>query len=552
MQLIQSTIGTLLEENAGRFPDRDAAIFHADRIRFSWSELDVLSEKIAASLLAIGVSGGSHVAIWANNIPEWLFVQYAVARIGAVLVTINPEWKQEELAFALKQSDADVLIMSPGFTKKSGTKVHHYDFIGIVKNLCPNLMEGAGEEGFPRLKRAVLTPGANERGMLSWQDFLAAGQGTAPGMVAAAARAVSVHDPAMIQYTSGTTGFPKGAVLTHFNIVNNALATAAMQNLGPEDLICGPVPFYHCFGSILLNLGGLVSGAAIVIPDCTFNSRMTLEAVAAYGCTALFGVPTMFITELAEPGFEGYDLHTLRTGIMAGAPVDKELFDSVSNRMGAAEMTIAYGLTEASPVTHQTCKFDPVEKRFTTVGKPIEHTFAKIVDPSSGEELPEETVGEIQVKGFHVMSGYYNNPEATEKNIKEGWLRTGDLGVRDSEGYYKIVGRLKEMIIVGGHNVYPAEVEQSLHTLLEKEVEQLQVVGVPHPVLQEVVGLVVQLKPGMQLTLEEVRNRCESRLEWPKIPKHLKIVKDYVPFMTVTGKIRKFMLAELFGSESND
>lgn len=548
MQLLETTIGALLKEKLDQHPNKDAAIFHADRVRYSWEELDVLSEKIAKAFLGLGVVRGTHVALWANNIPEWIFIQYALARIGAVLVTINPEWKQEELAFALRQSDADFLVMCPGFVKQSGTLVHHYDYIGMVKALCPNLTEGASEATFPRLKKIILTPGANERGMLNWQDFLAGGLEVSQRTLEDVFRLVVTHDPVMIQYTSGTTGFPKGVVLTHYNVINNARITANLQNLGPDDIICGPVPFYHCFGSILLNLGGLASGAAIVIPDHFFNSQTTLKAVSEYRCTALFGVPTMFISMLALSDFGQYDLRTLRTGIMAGAPVDRELFEAVTEKMGAYEMTIAYGLTEASPVTHQTCITDPKEKRFGTVGFPIEHTLAKIIDPETKEDLPDDQVGEVVVKGFHVMKGYYNNIEATAKTMHQGWLRTGDLGVRDTEGYYRIVGRLKEMIIVGGHNVYPAEVEQSLHTILEDKVELLQVVGVAHPVLQEVTGLVVKLRPGRQLTLEEVKARCEGKLEWPKIPRHLKILKDFEPYMTVTGKIQKFKLSELFAS----
>ena len=548
MRLSEATIGTLLKEKAAQYPNQDAAIFHADRVRYTWEEIDVLTQKIARAFLAIGVKPGTHVALWANNIPEWLFVQYALARIGAVLVTLNPEWKRDELAFALQQSEADVLVMCPGFVKQSGQQVHHYDYIGIVKSLCPNITEGACEASFPLLKKIILTPGANERGMLNWQDFLTGAQQVSDQTLQEVARMVAPHDPVMIQYTSGTTGFPKGAVLTHYNVINNARITAGLQHLGPGDLICGPVPFYHCFGSILLNLGSLVSGAAIVIPDHAFNSQTTLSAIAQYRCTALFGVPTMFIAMLALPDFAQYDLRTLRTGIMAGAPVDRELFEAVTQKMGARKMTIAYGLTEASPVTHQTCRSDPEEKRFGTVGKPIEHTQAKILDPITQEDVPDGEIGEIVVSGFHVMAGYYNNPEATAKTMHEGWLRTGDLGLKDPEGYYRIVGRLKEMIIVGGHNVYPAEVEQSLHTIFEAEVELLQVVSVPHPVLQEVAGLVVKLKPGKHLSLEEVKSRCEGKLEWPKIPRHLKVVKDFSPYMTVTGKIQKFKLSELFAS----
>jgi fatty-acyl-CoA synthase len=349
----------------------------------------------------------------------------------------------------------------------------------------------------------------------------------------------------MIQYTSGTTGFPKGAMLTHYSTVNNAIATSEHMHLTHTDRVCGPVPYYHCFGSIIFNLGCVVSGACMVVPGDIFDPVNTLKAIDKERCTAVYGVPTMFITQLESPGFEGYNLKSLRTGVIAGAPVDKELMEAVAGKMGASEMTIAYGLTEASPVTHQTDIHDSVWHRVNTVGKPISNTKSKIVDPNTMEECPKGSVGEIWVKGYHVMKGYYKKPEETDKSLIDGWLRTGDLGFITEDNYYRISGRLKEMIIVGGHNVYPAEVEQSIHSLLEDKVEMLQVVGIPDHKLQEVVALIVKCLPGQSLSLEEVKTRCEGKLEWPKIPRLLKVLDDLTPYMTVSGKVQKFKLKEL-------
>jgi fatty-acyl-CoA synthase len=547
MKLIRTTIGALLERNAQESGSREAVIFFKKGIRYTWKELDSEVSKVAKSLVALGIGRGSHVAVWATNVPEWYIIQLASARIGAVLVTINPEWKQRELSYAIRQSESKVLVMIPGFEKTVKDKTVEYDYVGMFNELCPDL---PCSDVFPELKHVVLAAGAAPPNMLSWEDFLEKGKPVSDAALDVIAHAVEPDDAALLQYTSGTTGFPKGAMLSHYNVVNNARAVAGHMRLSKDDRLCGPVPFYHCFGSILVNLGCLVSKAAGVIPSAMFDAHQTLKAVEAEKCTVLYGVPTMFIAGLEDMDFDAFDLHTLRTGIMAGAPVDKELFEAVTQRMGAKEMTIAYGLTEASPVTHQTTILDPVEKRITTVGKPIEHTEARIVNPNTYETLDAGEVGEIWVKGFHVMDGYFKKPEETAKTIVEdGWLRSGDLGVMDESGFYRIVGRLKEMIIVGGHNVYPAEVEQSLHSLLEDKIEILQVVGLPHHRLQEVVGLAVKCLPGRSLTLKEVRQRCDGKLEWPKIPRHLKVMEDFAPVMTVTGKIQKFKLAELWRKE---
>ena len=546
MKLLQTTIGALLGRNAHEFNGYMAAIFCDNNVRWTWKELNEEVNKVAKGFLALGVRKGDHVAIWATNVPEWLLTELAVARIGAVLVTINPEWKHKELEYAIRQSDANVLVMIPGFEKISRSKSFTYDYTAMMRDLCPALPS----ERFPELRKIVMTDVDAPAGMTSWASMLQLGRNVSDAELVFHAGAVKPEDTALIQYTSGTTGFPKGAMLSHFNVINNAFAAAAHQRLGLDDLICGPVPFYHCFGSILLVLGSLVSGAAVVIPSPLFDAHRVLEAIQQERCTVLYGVPTMFITELEDLDFEAFNLRSLRTGIMAGAPVDKELYEAVTQKMGAREMTIAYGLTEASPVTHQTNIFDPVEKRITTVGKPIEYTDSRIVDPATLETLPPGKVGEIWVKGFHVMQGYYKKPEETAKAIVEdGWLRTGDLGTVDENGFYRIVGRLKELIIVGGHNVYPAEVEQSLHSLLDDKVEIVQVVGVPHPKLQEVVGLAVKCLSGKTLTLHEVQERCEGKLEWAKVPRQLLILDDFSKAMTVTGKIQKFKLVKMFQEE---
>lgn len=549
--LVAKTVGQCLHETAARCTEQPGVLFREESWQRSWQALDQEVDRAAKGLIALGFEKGDHIAIWGTNVPEWLLTQLAAARIGAVLITLNPEWKQAELTYALKQSDTNGLIMIEGFEKPGKGKPFLYDYLGTIQAMIPGLPEASAGQPLqvpelPTLRRIILISGSSQPGMIRWQDLLQAGRSISDQQLKAIEDKVVPEDLAMIQYTSGTTGFPKGAMLTHYNIVNNARIATAHLFLSEQDRLCGPVPFYHCFGSILVNLGCVVSGAMMIIPAPIFDPHKTLEAVADERATVLYGVPTMFMTELDDLDFPKYDLSSLRTGIMAGAPVDKELFEAVTRHMGATEITIAYGLTETSPVTHQTYASDPFEKRHSTVGRPIEHTEAKIIDPATLDQVPDGMVGEIVVRGFHVMKGYYKNPEETAKTIMEGgWLRSGDLGIRDKEGYYRIAGRLKEMLIVGGHNVYPAEVEQALHSLLADKVEMLQVVGTPHPKLQEVVGLAVKLRPGQYLTLEEVRSRCEGKLEWPKIPRQLKIMDDFSQVMTVTGKIQKFKLREV-------
>lgn len=553
MGLVNRTIGDQLRINADTWPDRTAVIYCESEVEWTWSELNDQVNLLCSGLADIGVEKGSHVAMWGTNVPEWLLTQLAVGRLGAILVTINPEWKERELEYALQQSDTEVLVMIEGFEKKSTKQTYQYDYIDIIRKVCPEVNQSSGRNlksaALPRLRQIILVGDRVEKGFLSWKEILGNRQSEIgkPGMESE--DRFSADDTAMIQYTSGTTGFPKGTMLTHHNILNNALSSALNMDFTVEDRLCGPVPYYHCFGSILVNLCSLMTGATMVIPAHHFNASATLKAIQSRRCTALHGVPTMFIELLELPDFDSFDLSSLRTGIIAGAPVDEELMQSITEKMGASEITIGYGLTEASPITHQTLPQDPWEKRFRSVGRPIPHTQAKVVDLETHISLEAGEVGEIWVKGYHVMQGYYRNKEETVKNVVDGWLRTGDLGRTDPEGYYYIVGRLKEMIIVGGHNVYPAEVEQTLHTILADKVEMLQVVGVPHPKLQEVVALVVKCKPGFELDLDTVRAACKDEMEWPKIPRYVKIVDDFAPFMTVTGKLQKFKLAEFIIKE---
>jgi len=549
LEFLNTTIGARLTYNSRHFKDKEAVVYSDLGIRWNWQELNRQVKKVAKGLLALGVGKETHVAIWATNVPEWLLVQFAAAKIGAVLVTINPEWKQEEMRYALEQSDTEILVMIKGFQKPSAQTIYHYDYVTIINDLCPEIshcdaLEPLQLKALPQLHRIIVIDQESSPGMVSWQHLLALGRDISETTLEVSETELSPHDTAMIQYTSGTTGFPKGTMLSHNNILNNARAAAEHMRLTCDDRLCGPVPYYHCFGSILVNLCSLVTGAAMVVPASNFDALKTLQAIERERCTAIHGVPTMFLMELDVLDLHKFDLRTLRTGIIAGAPVDKELMEAITQKMGANEMTIGYGLTEASPITHQTDPHDSIEKRIHSVGKPIVHTQSKIVDLNTFEMVEIGQVGEIWVKGYHVMQGYYNKPEETQKAIKDGWLRTGDLAKTDEDGYYYIVGRLKELIIVGGHNVYPAEVEQLLHSLLADKVEMLQVIGVPHPTLQEVVALVVKCHPGFSLSIDEVKERCSGKMEWPKIPRYLHLVKDFAPFMTVTGKIQKFKIKQ--------
>ncbi|MCX7784873.1 MAG: AMP-binding protein [candidate division WOR-3 bacterium] len=556
MELINKTIGQLLEENAIKYPHHEAVVYVDDNLRYTWSELKNLVDQTAKAFIHLGVKRGENIAIWGTNKLEWLLTQLASARIGAALVTVNPEWKASEVAYALKQSDSKVLVMIEGFEKRSGDKIHRYEYLKILTDACPELNEVKSPDlnlnQFPELKNIVLITNSPQPPpwVLTWRDFIIRGERISENEFQNIVKAVDPHDVCLIQYTSGTTGFPKGAMLTHYNIVNNGRDCAQNMELTYQDRLCLPVPYYHCFGTVLSNMVCITCGATMVVPAEHFNARKTLIAVEKEKCTALNGVPSMFINELNDPDFAKFNLSTLRTGIMAGAPCPIELMEDVVYKMGAKKITIVYGLTEASPATHQTRPDDSIERRVSTVGRPLDNVQAKIVDPQTEKELGVGEVGEIWVKGYNIMKGYYKKPEETAKAIvKDGWLRTGDLGTRDKDNYYKIVGRYKDMVIVGGHNVYPAEVEQTLLSLFEDEIMEIHVVGVPHKVLQEVVAAVIKLKPGKTLTLEEIKARCDGKVEWSKIPRYVKFVDNFSMAMTVTGKIQKFKLKEMLIKE---
>ncbi len=560
MELLNKTIGEILNENAEKYSAQDAVVYADQNTRYSWLRLKTIADRITKSFISLGIKKGDHVAIWGTNKPQWFLTQLATAKIGAALVTINPEWKAAEMEYAIKQSDSKILVMTEGFEKTSGNKTHRYDYIKILLDACPELNSAQSRalnlEKFPVLKNIILiTDKPAPKWALSWKEFYAAGFRITAATLKNAESLVHKNDICLIQYTSGTTGFPKGAMLTHYNVVNNALEGSRNMELTNTDRLCGPVPYYHCFGSILVNLCCLTVGATIVIPAEHFNPRKTLMAVEQEKCTALHGVPTMFIAQLADPEFSKFNLSSLRTGIMAGAPCPIELMKDVVHKMGAKKITIVYGLTEASPITHQTRPNDSIERRVSTVGKPINNTEAIVVDVAEWEtnrkiiEVVNGEIGEIWARGYNIMAGYYKKPEETAKAIvADRWLRTGDLGIKDSDGYYKIAGRLKEMFIVGGHNVYPAEVQQKILSLFE-EIEIVEVVGIPHQTLQEICAAIIKLKDGKSLTYEQIKEKCETNMEWSSIPKHVKFVNDFSPFMTVTGKMQKFKMKEVLIAE---
>ncbi len=551
--LSAKTIGALLEENAKKYGNQTAVVYSDENIRYSWRQLNRLADEAAKGFLAIGVKAGNHIAMWGTNRPEWLITQFAAAKIGAALVAMNPEWKTEDLEYALKQSDSKILVMQRGFTKESGGKNFSYDYVTTLQKIALEIKKADPEnlklKKLPALKCVVLISKEKEKGMLKWDVLLSKADSVNEKDYIRHKKSVDPYAAALVQYTSGTTGFPKGAMLSQYGIVNNAFSCAKNLKLTSKDRICGPIPYCHIFCSATLNVCCLVTGAAMVVPAEHFNARKTLEAIEKERCTAIYGVPTMFISQLADPEFSRFDLGSLRTGIMAGAPCPIELMKDVVFKMGVEKMTIAYGLTEASPMTHQTGTDDSIERRTSTVGKPLQNTEAKIVDPQTFKELGANETGEIWVRGYHVMLGYYNNPAETEKTIIDGWLRTGDLGIKDADGYYKIVGRLKEMFIVGGHNVYPAEIEQALRSNFENEIEDVYVFGVPHQTLQEIGAAAVKLKSGKSLTEEEIKSKCADLLEWPKVPKYIKFVNDFTNVMTPTGKIQKKKLKEILVKE---
>ena len=530
------TVGGLLDRIAAEHPENDALVYADRGLRYSYQEFNQYCRQVAKGLMALGIQKGEHIAIWATNVPEWVTLQFATGKMGAVLVTVNTNYKSFELEYLLKQSDSTTLVMI------NGTKTSNY--LNMVNELCPELQESQPgqlvSERLPVLKNIIFIGEDTPAGMLNFNDLLELANQITDEELDKRQASLDPHDCINMQYTSGTTGFPKGVMLTHFNVINNAHSIADCMSFTHRDRLCIPVPFFHCFGCVLGTMTCVVSGATMV-PLESFHPVRVLETIEKERCTAVHGVPTMFIMELEEMGKNNYDTSSLRTGIMAGSPCPIEVMKAVVNHMGAKDITITYGQTEASPAITMTRTDDPIELRVTTVGRMIPNLEAKIVDPETGEDCPPGVQGEICARGYNVMKGYYKMPEATAQAIdREGWLHTGDLGIMDENGYFKITGRLKDMIIRGGENVYPREIEEFLYT--HPLIKDVQVIGVPSLKYGEEVLAFVQVRPGASLTKEEVQAYCVDKIAKYKIPSYVLFIDSYPT--TASGKIQKFKLRQ--------
>ncbi|AUS14025.1 AMP-binding protein [Bacillus stercoris] len=535
-ELIHSTIGRLLEQTAEAHPHRDAVVYPDRNIRYTYAQFDSLCRQTAKGLMRMGIGKGDHVAIWASNIPEWLAVQFATAKIGAVLVTVNTNYQAHELDYLLKQSDATALIIMDSYRGTS--------YPDIVNSLIPELQEAKPgqlkSERYPFLKTLIYIGNKRLPGLYQWDDIEILAKTVTDAELEARMNSLDKDDVINMQYTSGTTGFPKGVMLTHFNVINNAANIAECMALSAQDRMCIPVPFFHCFGCVLGVLACVSVGAAM-IPVPEFDPVTVLKTVEKEKCTALHGVPTMFIAELHHPDFDAYDLSTLRTGIMAGSPCPSEVMKAVIERMGMKDITIAYGQTEASPVITQTRANDSFIRRVETTGRALPHTEVKIVEPGTCQEVQRGVQGELCTRGYHVMKGYYKDKEATRKVINhDGWLFTGDLAVMDEDGYCRITGRLKDMLIRGGENIYPREIEEFLYR--HPAVLDVQVVGVPDAKFGEEAAAWIKLKDGKSVSSDELKAYCKGKIARHKIPRYVIFTDDYP--MTASGKIQKYKLRE--------
>ncbi len=531
------TIGQALRETARRHPQGDAFVFCDPPATMSWGEFDAAVDRVGRALLALGFAPGDHFGVWATNVPEWVLLQFATARVGVVLVNFNPAYRTGELKYTLRQSDVRGLALADAFKSSN--------YFDMLNETCPELAAAAPgdlrSEAFPKLQWVVSLRGGPLPGALSWNELLARSKGVPQDRLDEVAAGLSPHDAINIQYTSGTTGRPKGAMLSHRNILLNAFYAGESQRLDHADRVCLPVPLYHCFGCVLGSLCCVIHGATMVFPAESFQPGATLAAIEQQRCTALYGVPTMFIAEMEHEDYPRRDLSSLRTGIMAGSPCPIETMKRVTREMGAREITIGYGQTEASPLITQTRTDDPLELRVGTVGRPIPGFEAKIVDVETGEDLGDGQQGEFCGRGHGVMIGYYNMPEKTAEAIDAaGWLHTGDLALREPNGYYRITGRLRDMIIRGGENIYPREVEERLYE--HPAVVDVQVIGVPDRRLGEEVLAWVKFKNGCHATEAELCDFCRRSLAHFKTPRYWKFVDSFPT--TVTGKIQKYKIRE--------
>lgn len=532
------TIGQVLRETARKFPDRVAVIFPALDVNLTWAEFDQEVDRVAKALLALGFEKGHHFGVWAANCPAWLFLQFATARIGVVLVNVNPGYQGIELRYAIAQSQIRGLALLDHFKSAN--------CLQLMEQTCPAL--GSAPPGqrnhadFPDLQWVISIGGHAPPGMLAWDRFLSGADSVSDAELARRESMPAANDPINIQYTSGTTALPKGATLSHRNILMNAYYAGMNQGLTETDRICVPVPLYHCFGCVLASLCAVVHGSGMVFPAETFDAGATLKAIESCRCTAVYGVPTMFIALFEHADYSKRDVTSLRTGIMAGSPCPIALMKRVTGEMGAREMTVGYGETEAAPLLTQTVVDDPLEIRVGTVGHPLPGVKVKIVCTETGAELPDGQSGEVCGRGHGIMLGYYREPGRTAEAIDaDGWLHTGDLGMREPNGCYRITGRLKDMIIRGGENIYPREIEEHLYR--HPAVEEVQIVGVPDRKYGEEILAWIKLRSGQSVTADEIKAYCRSQLAHCKTPRYVQFVEGFPT--TVTGKIQKFRIREM-------
>jgi fatty-acyl-CoA synthase len=524
--LLGTTIGQALRSAAECWGGELALVSRHQSVRWTWAHLDAEVDRVATGLLELGIGKGDRVGIWAPNCAEWTVTQFATARIGAILVTINPAYRTSEVEYALNKVGCCALVTAARFKTS--------DYVEMLREI--------GADNLPHLRHVVTLGPDRHDGFRSWDDL-----GVTPDREALrlADVSLSADDPINIQFTSGTTGFPKGATLTHHNILNNGYFTAQTIKLTPADRICIPVPLYHCFGMVLGNLAALTSGAAMVYPGEAFDPASTLQAVQAEGCTALYGVPTMFIAVLNHPDIDAFDVSTLRTGIMAGSPCPVTVMQQVMNRLNMREVTIGYGMTETSPLTTQTATDDPIDERVSTVGRVHPHAEAKVIG-FDGETLPIGEQGEYCSRGYAVMLGYWDDPAKTTEAIdKDGWMHSGDLATIDAKGYVRITGRIKDMIIRGGENIYPREIEEFL--LTHPHISDAQVFGVADEKFGEEVCAWIIARPGKELTVDDILTHCRGRIAHYKVPRHVRIVERFA--MTVTGKAQKFEMRRTMEKE---
>ena len=537
--LLGMTIGDMFDATANRYPDNDALIVLHQGIRWTYKELQEQVNRCARAFLAIGVQRGDRVGIWSPNRYEWTLTQFATAKIGAILVNINPAYRTHELEYALNQSEASYLVTADSFKAS--------DYRSMLYELAPELkMCAEGQlksQKLPLLKGVINLDEKKHPGMWRWEDFVALSNEVPQETLDQTQSELQFDDPINIQYTSGTTGFPKGATLSHHNILNNGYLVTESMRFTEKDRLVIPVPLYHCFGMVMGNLGCVTHGSTMIYSGEGFDPGTVLQAVHQERATALYGVPTMFIAELGHPDFDKMDLSSLRTGIMAGSLCPTEVMKQVINKMNMKEVQIAYGMTETSPVSTQTGADDPLEKRVTTVGRTQPHLESKIVDPATGHLLPRGEIGELCTRGYSVMLKYWNNEKGTQEAIDDaGWMHTGDLASMDDEGYIKIEGRIKDMVIRGGENIYPKEVEEFLYT--HPAIAEVQVTGIPDKKYGEELIAWIKLQPGAdEMSDESLREFCKGKITHFKIPRYFKFVEEFP--MTVTGKIQKFKMREI-------